>query len=238
MRKTRGMPVLTCAFLATGALANDAVDSKINPQNSYIETVKSELGTSSYDVRLELAQGLEEEPTVLDVSTHSNDDRSPRIEIDPSGNAWITWWRDLGTDAVRVRKFSHGSQTFGTDRLVSQSSENARNPEVIFDGVSPWIVYEVHGTQKSVIVCPISDDPEPITTGANVGTTSYSGNLDSRIHVDDGHLWVTWIDSGTYVGWSEYDYDQEVWSEAAYESYSGSTVGSARQTIRGIVTGN
>jgi hypothetical protein len=228
---------LAAAIVSGAILADDAADTKVNPQNSTIETVRSEWEASSYDIRLLISQSLDGDATVFHVSTHEADDRSPRIEIAPGGDTWMTWRRDLETDEVRVRPFFHGSQTLGSDRLVSQSSENARNPEIVFDGVAPWIVYEDHGSAKSVIVVGINDEPDPVGAGVTLRTTSYGGNVDARIHHASGHLWVTWVDSATHVGWAERDYGEETWSAAAYESYSGSTVGAARQAIRDAVLG-
>lgn len=226
------------AVLAAGTtLADDAVDMEINPQNSYIEQVRSEYVTSSYDIHLLISQSLDTDPTVYYVSTNSADDKSPRVEISPAGDTWITWWRDLDTDEVHVREFLHGSQTLGSDRLVSQSTENARNPEIVFDGTNPWIVYEVHGTSKSVVVGVIGDEPDPVGAGVTLRTTSYTGNVDARIHNVSGHLWVTWVDGSSYVGWAEYDYGEESWSGVSFQSYSGGTVGAARQAIRTTVLG-
>src|SRR6185436_5414044 len=208
---------------------------KVNPQNSYVEEVRSEYVSSSYDVHLLISQGLDTDPTVYYVSTDAADDRSPRVEISPAGDTWITWWRDLTTDEVRVREFHHGSQTLGADRLVSQSGENARNPEIVFDGTVPWVVYEVHGSSKSVVVGDISDEPDPVGPGVTLRTTSYGGNVDARIHFASGHLWVTWVDDSSYVGWCEHDSGQEAWSSPSYQSYSGGSVGAARQAIRDAV---
>jgi len=228
---------LVTALVTGAALADDAVDMKVNPQNSYVEEVRSEQAGGSYDIHLLISQGLDTDPTVYYVSTDAADDRSPRVEISPAGDTWITWWRDLATDEVRVREFRHASQTLGADRPVSQSGENARNPEIVFDGTSPWIVYEVHGGSKSVVVSSITDEPDPIGSGVTLRTTSYGGNVDARIHFASGHLWVTWVDGGSYVGWCEYDYGDAAWSAAAYQSYSGGSVGAARQAIRDSILG-
>jgi hypothetical protein len=235
MRNRSALWILAAVTAGT-ALADDAVDMKVNPQNSYVEEVRSEYVASSYDIRLLISQGLDTDPTVYYVSTNAADDRSPRVEISPAGDTWITWWRDLATDEVRVREFQHASQTLGADRLVSQSTENARNPEIVYDGATPWVVYEVHGgSSKSIAVAHITDEPDPVGPGVTLRTTSYGGNMDARIHHASGHLWVTWVDGTSDVGWSEYDTGEESWSAAAYESYSGSTVGAARQAIRNSV---
>src|SRR5262249_6044182 len=137
--RRRSVLWLAAAVAAGSALADDAVDMKINPQNSYIEAVKSEYDSGSYDIHPLISQSLDTDPTVYSISTDAADDRSPRVEITPAGDTFTTWWRDLATDEVHVRAFYHASQALGSDRLVSQSGENARNPEIVFDGTSPVV---------------------------------------------------------------------------------------------------
>lgn len=226
---------LAIVLFAARVHADDAINSKINSQTASIETVKSMWGSSSYDVRLLIAPGLGEQSTVLAVSTHASDEWSPRIEIGPEGDTWITWWRDLATDEVRVRRFSNASQSFDADRRVSQATENARNPEIVHDGTNPWITYEVHGVATSIVVAIIGDDPDPVPTGTVLRTTSFTGNVDAEVHFQSGHLWVTWIEGSSELGWSEYDYVSESWSSPSYQSYSGTGVGPAKQTIQDLI---
>ena len=164
-------------------------------------------------------------------------DLSPRFAVDDVGDAWVTWWCDLATDQVHLRKYSFETMSYGADRVVSGGTENARNPEISYDGFNMAIAYEVHGaTGTAIKVGIIADEPDPVPTVA-LRTTTYTGALSVRIHAQASHLWVTWIDDGSYVGWSEYSYTTQVWTAPLYACYAGSSVAAVRSTIQATVTG-
>jgi hypothetical protein len=165
------------------------------------------------------------------------DDLSPRFAIDDAGVAWVTWWCDLATDQVHLRNFSFETMTYGPDRLISGTAENARNPEIAYDGTSMALVYEVHGTSgTSIAVGIIADEPDPVPT-VTLRTTTYTGQLGLQVRAESAHLWVTWIDDAAYVGWSEYSYETQQWSAPTYACYSGSSVASVREAIQATVMG-
>jgi hypothetical protein len=56
--------------------------------------------------------------------------------------------------------------------------------------------------------------------------------LDIRLHAESGHLWLTWTDSSSYVGYSEYIYGSQYWALPSRESYSAGGVLSALARVR------
>ena len=165
------------------------------------------------------------------------DDLSPKFAVDSYGEAWVTWWCDLTTDQVHLRKYSFETMSYGPDRVVSGGTENARNPEIAYDGIDMAIAYEVHGaTGTSIKAGIIADEPDPIPT-VTLRTTTYAGPLSVQIQSEASHLWVTWIDDGSYVGWSEFSYATQQWSAPAYSCYTGSSVAAVRGAIQASVMG-
>jgi hypothetical protein len=226
--------------VATSAvLATDPPDSKVNPVSGFIEVVDTTAVGSNDNVRHTINPGGGQSLTLFDVATDSLDDLSPRITISPSGDTWVTWWRDASTKQVLVRKKTYATGAWGSERLVSDSTASSKNPEIVHDGTNPWIAYEspTSGTTQ-IAVAAVIDDPEPMVPVA-ISSTSFGGNVDVLIHAQSsGNLWVTWVDSTTYVGWSEYSYANHFWSSPGYESYASDSIAAARARIRTTVLGD
>jgi len=83
----------------------------------------------------------------------------------------------------------------------------------------------------------VTDDPDPVGTRVVVGTTDFDDTTAPMAHAEQEHLWVTWIDGTSDVGWAEYDYASETWSLSTLESYATDAVSDARDRIRDIVVG-
>jgi hypothetical protein len=159
------------------------------------------------------------------------------LVIPASGDTWVVWWRDADSDQVLIRKHVYGGG-WNDEELVSIEGDDSRDPEITYDGTNPWVIFESDDTAgTSVDVRAIHDDPNPFGALTSIATTSYSGDLNVLIHADGGHLWATWVDSASEVGWSEYDYASETWELVSYESYEADTVQDARSRIRDTVLG-
>jgi hypothetical protein len=170
---------------------------------------------------------------VFDVSEHQLDDNGPRLAIADDGDTWVVWWRNSELDEVLIRKRDYSSGEWLDEQLVSSRGDSARNPEIAWDGSNPWVVYESDAaTGTSIIVSDIHDDPNPVGSAVVLSTTGHGGDLDSLIHHESGHLWVTWIDDAAYVGWCEYDPQTELWSSPQFEEYGSGGVEAARAQIR------
>jgi hypothetical protein len=227
---------LTCASWGL-AIASKPPDSEVNPQTGAIEIVdESNIGSNS-DIRYIINTGDGDPPLVSFLTTNAADDNRPRVEIESDGDSWIVWWRSGSTDQVLFRRRDHVTGTWQTERLVSDPEDSSRNPEITHDGTDGWVTFEIDGpTGVDIGVVRIDEDPDPFPSPAVVATTSYT-DLDSRIIFESGRLWVTWIDTTSDVGWSEFDYASETWSMPSYESYEQDDVQAARDRIRSAVMG-
>jgi hypothetical protein len=226
----------TAALLFTGLALADPPDAVLNPVSGAIEVVDVVVAGGGTHVRHTLNQG-QQTLEVSELSSGSVTDVSPRVCVSGDGHAWVTWWRDGETRQVLVRKRAHGG-SWDAERLVSVPTESSRKPRIAHDGTSPWVAYEhVLGEGTGIAVAPIIDGPDPITP-VTLGSTSYSGNVDVRVHAASGHLWVTWVDSASDVGWSRYDPGNEVWSGVERESYATDSVTAALARIEAEVLEN
>jgi hypothetical protein len=232
---TRHIACLALLLALSGTcLADDPPDSEVNPQTGFIETVTTVWNGSSHDVGLTIDRGALP-PLTAAVAAGSTDDLDPRVAIAASGEVSVTWTRDGSMGQVFVR--ARTAATWGLDQLVSDPSEDSRNPELVYYGSAPALVYEIHGeTTKSVAVSIIGDEPDPFGARSILASTAWSGDIDARVQTADGHLWVTWIQDDSEVGWSELD-GSGSWTTAAYQSYSADDTDSARSTIREAVLG-
>jgi hypothetical protein len=223
---------IVCALARVGAFATDPPSSATNPQSGQIETADPVWSGSNYDIRYVVHSGVQSSPDIETVSSDPLDDRRPRLAHASTGDAWVSWWRDDDTDRVLVRKRNYATGTWLSERTVSDTEENSRNPFVVHDGSQTWVVYEEQGIPDTdIVVSVITDEPDPIEI-QTVATTENSGAVDVMAHVDSGRLWITWVDSNTDVGWSEYDDASDTWSLPAYESYASDDVTAARARIR------
>jgi hypothetical protein len=177
-------------------------------------------------------------PQVTTLTTGSTDNAAPQIAISTSGGTWITWWRAGSPDQVFYRRRSTSNGTWSGEALVGSADTAARKPSINFDGTTPWFAYE-SGTapNRSVVAAQGGNDPEPIPSWTVLRQTSSTAELQVMLHVEAGHLWVTWIDSATQVGWCEFDHTLAVWSPAAFDSYANDSTTASVARIRNTVLG-
>lgn len=232
MKRLLGTVCLTASLAADAVHASDPPASAVNPVDSEIETVETWWGGTGYDIRHTDPNGGQSLITVL--STHADTDRGARILINPAGDTWVAWWRDGATDEVLYRKRASGASSWSLEEVVSPSDDDASRPHLVWDGTSAWIVFVADpggGADRRIRAATIFEDPVPF----GVASTSFAGDLDPRIHHDDGHLWVTWVDSSDDLGWSEYDYASRTWGTVGYEGYAQDSVEDARARVAGAV---
>jgi len=222
--------------LAVGLLgdirASDAPDAEVNPVTGKIESVGEELVGSDFDLRhtVDPGQGAPAETTLL-TSAVAND-RRPRIAITPTGQAWVAWWRDGSTDAVLVRKRDTAG-AWQTERVASLPGQNSYHPEIVYSSGHPWVAYEFDTTGGTGIAAvAIDDTPDPFGR-VTLATSTVAGDPSVQIHAEPAHLWVTWIQDATTMGWSELDPVSQTWLPVAFEAYDAATgVAGARSRIR------
>jgi hypothetical protein len=223
--------VLACSSVC---LADEPPDSKVNPQTGLIETVYSVTNGSLHGIRLTVDRDALASVTTA-VADGTADELGPRIAIASTGDASVVWTEAGETAQVQVR--TRSSSRWGEVRLVSDPDENSRSPEIVQADSFTWVVYQIDGTSTtSVAVSAIGDEPDPVRARTIVTDASSAGDIDARIQAEAGHVWVTWIDDGSQVGWSELDAEGS-WTSPAYQDYSQSDIDSARVGIRQDVLG-
>jgi hypothetical protein len=213
------------------AFASDPPDSKVNPQSGFIETVDSVQVGSSWEIRHTLTPPQGPQLVTL-LSSSTLEDRDPRLAVSPAGDVWVTWWRDAAADQVLVRKRSVATGTWTTEWTVSDSSEASRRPQIAHHASQAWVAFVVPCGGSAAIAVTGGDGPDPWPSRTIVGTTTYAGDLDPTISAESSHLWITWVDSGSTVAWTQYDDATEAWSTVQSESYASDSVPAARERIR------
>jgi len=233
----RSYSLAAALALASIAVAGvDPPDLRINTLTGLIETVDATWSGSNYNVRYTVFDGSGQVSNSQLLSTNAADDLDPRIVISGSGNAYVTWWRDVATDIVVYRKRTFATGAWSYERTVGLATESNSRPRIVYAGDKAWVAYQIQNMKsRSVGAQIIDDDPEP--TRSILGTTSYSGNLDIQLQFEAGHLWVTWIDTSSRVAYTQYDYDRRAWTTVAFEPYSADSVQAARTRIRSVILG-
>jgi len=231
-----------CVFLAVIApilvQASELPDSDVNAVTGSIESVQSFVTNGVTNIRHTIDPGQGAPSISIQLSSNAAEEHSPRIAIRSDGVPGVVWWREGVADTVVLRTRSSATgQSWNEETPLNASGTSSRQPAIVADGATLWVAFETNvAGGRSIEVRAILDDPMPIITIEPL--TTHAGDLDTRIHFAQGSLWVTWVDSGANVAWSEYDPVAETWSLPAYESYAADSVSDARERIRTTVTSN
>ena len=224
--------VLTSA----AAFGVDAPDLRINAVSGFIETVDATWSGSNYNVRYTQMTSAGQQTASTLLTSNASNDVDPRIASAQSGDVVVSWWRDLATDAVVYRKRSFATGAWSPERTAGLPNESSSHPRVVYASDKPWVAYQIQNSKtRSVGAQIIDDDPEPFRS--IVATTGYTGDLDIEINAVSRHLWVTWIDNASNVGYAEYSYEKQLWSVPAREPFAADSVSAARSRIRDRVLG-
>jgi hypothetical protein len=236
LRAIRRLTAIAGFVMASAtAFGVDPPDARINPMSSLIETVDTTWTGTNYNVRYTAATADGDQTSSFSLTTNAANDVDPRIAISPTGDTTVVWWRDLATDAVLYRTHSFATGAWTAERVAGGAGQSNSHPRVIYAAGKPWIAYQVQNSKNRSVAAEIIDDtPEPFLT---VATTAYTGDLDIRLHAESGHLWLTWTDSSSYVGYSEYIYGSQYWALPSRESYSAGGVLSALARVRSRILG-
>lgn len=228
-----GILLLLSLFATTRVLAGDPPDSQLDPQTGLIHTLDSKTSGSSQVIRHILDPGLGQ-PTVTEI-TSGHVDHSPHLAIGNDGVVEIVWQRELAADEIRAVAL-RANGTLGTERLLSETTEDSRNPDIVLFGAAPWVAYEIHGgAGVDVAVQVIVDDPDPIGPRIVVGTTAFSGDADVRIHASGGHLWTTWMDAAEVLAYAVFDAATQTWATPGHQEVVEGDVTTALNEVEGVV---
>ncbi len=235
----RALRLLVIALGVGSALASDPPDSRVNAISGNVEVPDSAVLDGDYNVRHVINPGGGQALQVTQLTSNSADDLSPRIAIDSSGNTRITWFRSLTPSQVLSRRRTNSSGSWASEQLVSDAGEDSKNPETVFAGSKPWVVFEITvGSSHSIAVNRGVDEPNPFPGRTILGTAAFSGPVDSTISYESGKLWASWVDSASNVAWCQWNATTAAWTSPNYESYSADSVAAARARIRTAVLVN
>jgi hypothetical protein len=150
--------------------------------------------------------------TVQKISTHpdnvTNGDFTPQIAVDSSGNSYVTWWGNDGTDDEIYWVKVDSSGTPGTVQKISTHLDNVNN-----DDYYPQIAVDSSGTSYVTWYGYDSGDDEiywvDIASGVPGTVQKISKHADNvsnddyypQIAVDSGNSYVTWY------GWDGTDFE-------------------------------
>jgi hypothetical protein len=124
------------------------------------------------------------------------------------------------------------------EAAVSAPGQTCANPRIVSDGLSAWVAYETpEGPLTSVTVAIIEDGAEPIPRCHQAGTSSFSGNLETDLRSEGGHIWVSWKGGPDALSWSEFDFAAGRFTTPVTEPLGSGTVRDARDRIRALVLG-
>ena len=232
LKAIRRYALIAAIVLASvAAFGVDPPDVDINVLSDEIETVDATWSGSNYNVRYTLSTSDGELTSSLLLTTNAANDLDPRIASLSAGDAVVVWWRDLAKDAVVYRKRDFETGAWSGERFAGTATQSNSRPRIIYAGDETWVAYQIQNSKNRSVGCQIIDEtPEPIPS--IVATTAYSGDLDIRLHAESGHLWVTWIDSSSYIGYAEYLYDMHDWAVPAREPFAAGAVSAALSRIR------
>jgi len=236
----RSVVALLAAACFLTAAGSDPPDSELNPVTGIIETTDVSSDSGNSDVRFVADPGGGCARFVFLVTSSPFEDLGPRLTITEEGDTWVVWWRDDVYDTVLARKHTLATDSWSEEIIVGEKLESGSRPELVHDGSTAWVVYEIDDTAggTSIAVGAIHDGPDPVGARRILATAFYEGDIDPAIVFAEGQLWVSWVDSDSEVGWSAYDPASGVWQAAAYEPYAADSVEQARQRIRAAVLGD
>jgi hypothetical protein len=234
--------VLPIAVIAAVVLTSavtpvvDPPDICMNPISGLIETVDATWSGTNYNVRSMQVTPTGEQLSATALSSNDANDVDPRVAVAPDGDVVVVWWRDLATDAVIYKKRPVGSEVWGEEHTVGAAYESNSRPRLAFAKGTAWVAYQIQNPKNRSIGCQIiDDDPEPFRS--LIVTTSYPGLLELQLKSESDHLWVTWVDTGLRVGYSEYDPSKLTWTVPVFEPFAADSAMAARARIRERVLG-
>jgi hypothetical protein len=230
----RQLAIAAIFLSSAAAFCADAPDLLINEVSGLVEVVDAAWSGSNYNVRYTqvMTDGESKGSTLL--SSNSANDVDPRIAGAANGDVVVVWWRDLKADMVIYRKRTLATGVWGPERTVGRITESGSHPRVAYFDRVPHVAYQIQNSKSCSVAAQIIDsDPEPFRS--IVATTSYSGDLDIQLDAEMNHLWVTWIENASTVGYSEYDSQAKLWALPKFEPLAGDSVTAARSRIRASV---
>lgn len=220
--------IIVLSTLGWGAaFADDAPDLEVNPSTGLIESVSVSSAVGRRVLHVEdSGQGTPLQATVVSAEPASES----RIAIKSNGESWAVWQTDSGE--VRCAYRDPATRAWTAEKTVSVLGERSSHPSIAHLDTATWVAFEVNqGATTGLCASMSTDSPEPFSVRTLVAATTNPG-ADLVIRAEAGHVWLTWVDSASALGWSVYDAASDTWSGAMFESYTGSSADQAREAVR------
>jgi hypothetical protein len=232
-----GSALLSLQFLFgadAAALAQELPDLERNPVSTFLESVDV-TNDSAHQIRHVIDPGHGHARTVTLVSTVAG--TGPHVAIETDGDSWVVWGDGATPGHLFYAKRTYSTGSWSAPMALSTSTDDSANPEIVQQGNAIRIAYDIrNGSAHTVVATGVLDTPEPIPPVDPITTVLYTGDVDIALESLSGHLWVSWADSASQVGWSESSSATGLWDLPQYESYGLGGTAVAREAIRTIVT--
>ena len=178
----------------------------------------------------------------IPIATNAGDDLDPQWRQDASGAIHAVWWRAAaggGGGVVLYATKAPGAPHFSVEEEVSQPGEAARNPSLaVLPSGEVLVAYETDAVNGERWIVTASKADQMAAFAAQFSAaTAHSDEVHPVLRLRGEHVLLSWVDSGTAVGYIERAIGG--WLDpVAQEGYSvPEETGRARQTALSRVLG-
>lgn len=212
-----------------GTRADAPPDLELNPVTGAIEAVQA----SPLDGGL--VRHVEDDTQtgeVIQTLVSAEPAADSRIAIKESGESWAVW-EDSEARAIRYAYRDVATKIWTAEGTLSAPGELAHGPRIAHSGSATFVAYAIEqGTSTAIAVTDIIDSPEPFPPSIVLVTRSFSANPELDLRAEAGQVWISWVEDGSSVGWTERDATTGLWSAPRSIPLAGTSVKAVRQTIR------
>lgn len=217
-------------------------DTAVNPSTGNTERAGAQLLPVGYEIFWEEEVSGQWE-TPVRVTQNYVDDIDARLCFSDSGNTLVFYTRSESTERIylQIRDVSTGD--WSEPALLSSATDDSRHPSCATDSQTIWFAYEVEDSAgyRSVVAGNGDDDDDVECPGPNcpfgtsvIRTTGLTSSPDPQVHVEDGHVWVDWVDSPTAMGRAEFNPTTQAWGPVETETIT-EDIDTTRVVIRALV---
>jgi len=152
--------------------------------------------------------------TIEFVTASTDDERDPRIFVEPDGTLHVVWWTAGAIDRVYLqsRQWDADLALWTPPVQVSADTHSARRPSVVVHQGQLLIAYERSfatgeagepvPVNQEIIVATRASAGDAFSYATVVSTTNLE-RLDPILHRERGQVWLDWIHDFEFFGCSE-----------------------------------
>jgi len=183
-----------------------------------------------FDLALAEWQGLHWSPVQI-VTFVGEDELDPRAFTAEDGITNIVWWMDGETESVFL--VTGESPSWGMPEQVTEFGVSGRRPTVVVQDRTTLVGYErdAAGGGQEIVVASRTDGAS--FTHEVAHTVDRTEELDVKLHLEQGELWMDWKHSATEFAYCEFV--NGTWTEPQLLPWgdpSWAGIQEARETIR------